>query len=518
MDNVNKTLYIPLYGRSYVSRLGILISDPRAEEIWEKAGFPLSRRARSRHLAYYLGMRAAVFDRYLTERLAEHPEALVLHLGCGLDSRFERVGASVGLWLDIDLPAVIAERRRHYGETDGYRMLGADLDDPSFVRELPSAPYAVVLLEGVSMYLEPAATAALFEALAEHYPALSLLVDCYTPWAARLSRIKNPIRSVGVSRVFGIGDPKELAVGGLAYVWKHEITPQELVSELPERDRRIFRRLYAGRLAARLYRLYEYRGPFSPQEEDANILKLAGMATLPAGKYEKIESNGALTIAGDIECRNLCSGGRVCGASVASEYAVWIRGNACFTGEGRGREITVSGRGSFGAVRVGDTFSFLGRAAIETRLRARGNVKGIGRLTVGEDIETPFFFMSATMRTGALRADTVHIYFKRGSKATSISGSDEVKIMPCFVGKSRIGFKWYHSLKNSFRDFLRLFRGTFRVADTIKGGDVYLSQVTCPRVKGCDVEIGPFCRIGHVKYSGRIKISRLARVGHVERI
>ena len=260
MNHVNKTLYIPLYGKAYVSRRGILLSDPRAEEIWEKEGFRLGRRARSRHLAYYLGMRAAVFDRYLKETLAEHSEAIVLHLGCGLDSRAERVGASASLWLDIDLPAVIAERRRHYGETDGYRMLGADLNDPSFVRGLPSAPHAVVLLEGVSMYLEPAATAALFEALAAHYPALSLLVDCYTPWAARLSRIKNPIRSVGVSRVFGIGDPKELAVGGLSFLREHAITPPELIDELSGIDRRIFRRLYAGRLAARLYRLYEYGG------------------------------------------------------------------------------------------------------------------------------------------------------------------------------------------------------------------------------------------------------------------
>ena len=108
------------------------------------------------------------------------------------------------------------------------------------------------------MYLEPAATAALFEALAAHYPALSLLVDCYTPRAARLSRIKNPIRSVGVSRVFGIGDPKELAVGGLSFLRDHTITPPELIDELPGACRRIFRCLYAGRIADGLYRLYEY--------------------------------------------------------------------------------------------------------------------------------------------------------------------------------------------------------------------------------------------------------------------
>lgn len=34
MDNVNKTLYIPLYGKAYVSRKGIISNDKKAEEIW----------------------------------------------------------------------------------------------------------------------------------------------------------------------------------------------------------------------------------------------------------------------------------------------------------------------------------------------------------------------------------------------------------------------------------------------------------------------------------------------------
>ena len=34
MNNVNKTLYIPLYGKAYVSRQGILLHDPKAEAIW----------------------------------------------------------------------------------------------------------------------------------------------------------------------------------------------------------------------------------------------------------------------------------------------------------------------------------------------------------------------------------------------------------------------------------------------------------------------------------------------------
>ena len=45
MNNVSKTLYIPLYGKAYVSRKGLFLNDRKAEEIWEKKGFPLKGKA-----------------------------------------------------------------------------------------------------------------------------------------------------------------------------------------------------------------------------------------------------------------------------------------------------------------------------------------------------------------------------------------------------------------------------------------------------------------------------------------
>ena len=67
MDSVNKTLYIPLYGKSYVSKKGIILKDPKAEEIWAAEGFPLKGKSKSKWLAYYMGMRSAVFDRWVAE-------------------------------------------------------------------------------------------------------------------------------------------------------------------------------------------------------------------------------------------------------------------------------------------------------------------------------------------------------------------------------------------------------------------------------------------------------------------
>ena len=48
MNGVNKTLYIPLYGKAYVSRKNIIIKDKKAEEIWGAAGFSLKGKAKSR--------------------------------------------------------------------------------------------------------------------------------------------------------------------------------------------------------------------------------------------------------------------------------------------------------------------------------------------------------------------------------------------------------------------------------------------------------------------------------------
>ena len=60
MNGVNNTLYIPLYGKFYVSRKGLFLIDKKAEEIWKSEGFSLKGKSKSKWLAYYMGIRSAV--------------------------------------------------------------------------------------------------------------------------------------------------------------------------------------------------------------------------------------------------------------------------------------------------------------------------------------------------------------------------------------------------------------------------------------------------------------------------
>lgn len=258
MNNVNKTLYIPLYGKALVSKKGIILQDKKAEEIWQGVQFPLKSKSKSKWLAYYMGMRSAVFDQWVKDKIKNRQKAIVLHLGCGLDSRVLRVDCNAS-WYDVDFPEVIAERKAHYSETDLYHMIDGDIRNTTFLNSIPKAEHAIVVLEGVSMYLKNDELQKTLAKLTEHFGTLSLLVDCYTPFAAKMSKIKNPVNDVGVKDVFGIANPQVLENGtGLAFLQEHQITPKHLIDQLKGLEKFVFKNLYAGKTSKKLYKLYEY--------------------------------------------------------------------------------------------------------------------------------------------------------------------------------------------------------------------------------------------------------------------
>ena len=259
MNNINKTLYIPLYGKAYVSKKGIILRDEMAEKIWDAEGFSLKGKSKSKWLAYYMGIRSAVFDRWLGAKMDEDKGATVIHIGCGMDSRIVRVGNRGHLWYDVDFPEVIAERRKYFSEGDGYTMLSGDASEPKWLDSIPG-DNAIVVMEGISMYLSADEITKLLEAIGNRFNQVALLMDAYSVFAAKMSKIKNPINDVGVTDVHGIDDPMGIANRtSLSFVGECNMTPEDLIDQLHGMEKNIFKKLYAGKMARKLYKLYEYK-------------------------------------------------------------------------------------------------------------------------------------------------------------------------------------------------------------------------------------------------------------------
>lgn len=92
-----------------------VLADPTAIDVVGKLEYDFGRLGLRSSDGIAIAMRAKLLDRWTREFLALHPDATVVHLGCGLDSRVQRIDPGPGVrWFDVDQPQVIELREQVY--------------------------------------------------------------------------------------------------------------------------------------------------------------------------------------------------------------------------------------------------------------------------------------------------------------------------------------------------------------------------------------------------------------------
>jgi len=154
--------------------------------------FPrIHRRARPATNQFMVALRGTQFDSWIADYVDTHPDAVVLHLGCGLHSRAFRIAPGGVRWFDVDLPQVIALRRQLYPESDTYRMIGSSVTEPEWIDELPCGGPVVIVAEGLLMFLTPADVTELLHRLVDRFDTGELFADLLSKWGPRLSRVSS---------------------------------------------------------------------------------------------------------------------------------------------------------------------------------------------------------------------------------------------------------------------------------------------------------------------------------------
>ena len=152
---VQETLLIPLLARAReTERPNGLLRDERACEIVRRLDYDFAKWEGGRSLKGAM-LRARMFDRYVEEFLAVHPGGTVVEIGCGLDTRFDRVDNGRVFWFDLDLPDTIALRRRFFDDEPRRTMIAASVLDETWMDrvEATRGPWMFVA-EAVLIYLD----------------------------------------------------------------------------------------------------------------------------------------------------------------------------------------------------------------------------------------------------------------------------------------------------------------------------------------------------------------------------
>ncbi len=204
--------------------------------------------------------RAATFDLLTTHYLADHPDATVLHVGCGLDSRVFRANPPTSVqWFDADYPDVIALRRQLFPERDAYHQIGAPLADLRWLDEVPQDRPALLIAEGVLMYLSEAEVKALLNAVVGHFPSGQMIFDVSHPW--QVKRRGSNVGGTGATWKWGLDDPQDIKQLEPKLELIKEFKLSELVgfSRFPLWFRALYRTLELNPTLRRTERLVVYR-------------------------------------------------------------------------------------------------------------------------------------------------------------------------------------------------------------------------------------------------------------------
>ena len=218
LDGVSETLLMTLYVRALeTERPDGLIRDEKAVEIVKKIDCDLSRLKLQGHDRAAVITRMGVFDRKAREFLARNPGAVVVHFGCGLDTRFERVDDGRVRWYDLDLPDVIDLRRKLIGGEGGrYHLLAASAFDDSWLETVSQSGKRAVLFmaEGVLPYFEEAQVKALVLKLRERFPGSELVCDAQTPFIIRSDNLQLAMTGVQARLHWGLKHGRDVESWG----------------------------------------------------------------------------------------------------------------------------------------------------------------------------------------------------------------------------------------------------------------------------------------------------------------
>jgi O-methyltransferase involved in polyketide biosynthesis len=162
---VSGTMLITLYARARESKSdNPIISDSKAVEMIEiikkeivDSDNPIHRKIlRDKYnskLAVSMALRSRRFDKYVLDFLFKYPEGTIINLGCGLDTRFDRIDNGKVIWFDIDFPEVIELRRLFMQENSRRRFIGDSILNSEWTKLVKTGGPYLILAEGVFMYL-----------------------------------------------------------------------------------------------------------------------------------------------------------------------------------------------------------------------------------------------------------------------------------------------------------------------------------------------------------------------------
>ncbi|MFC5835102.1 class I SAM-dependent methyltransferase [Nonomuraea insulae] len=179
---IRNSAFVTLYAhwRDSLDRRSIL-HDSRAGGVMEQLSFDFSQFTRIHYTRFTIAARSGLLDEWVRRFLSDNLGAVVLDVGCGLDSRVFRVDPTPGHhWYDVDFPDMITLRDRLYPKRPDHTSAGAAVTEPGWLERIPGDQPVIVVADSLFMFLPEDELRQFLRRVIDHFPRGEIVFTAYS--------------------------------------------------------------------------------------------------------------------------------------------------------------------------------------------------------------------------------------------------------------------------------------------------------------------------------------------------
>ncbi|MBQ4514362.1 MAG: class I SAM-dependent methyltransferase [Anaerolineaceae bacterium] len=216
-NSVQETLVLPLYGKAWASQnYPDIFKDRDARKIMNSIDYDFSamekaaRGVKGKIASLAAATRQAALVWEINDYLKDHPKALVVNLGCGLDTAGHQADNGKCRFANVDFPNVIELREKLLPSTERERNIPSDLNDHSWFEKIGfiKEDGAVFIASGVFLYFKKDDVKKLFCAMAERFPGARLAFDGQNEAGKNLDLKALQTSGIDISTNFSLNHPE----------------------------------------------------------------------------------------------------------------------------------------------------------------------------------------------------------------------------------------------------------------------------------------------------------------------
>lgn len=217
-NSVQETLVLPLFGKAWAVRnYPDIFKDHDVQQIMDQVDYDFSTmeeaasgiKGKIGSLAAATRQAALVWE--VKDYLKDHPNALVVNLGCGLDTAGHQADNGTCRFVNIDFPDVIETREKLLPSTEREKNIASDLNDFTWFDKIGfrAEDGAVFFASGVFLYFKKEDVKKLFCAMAERFPGGRIAFDGQNQKGKDVDLKALKASGIDISTNFALDKPEE---------------------------------------------------------------------------------------------------------------------------------------------------------------------------------------------------------------------------------------------------------------------------------------------------------------------